>query len=73
MKTSFEQSLAERLLEILARMADLQNAVEVPIDWTRTERIATALTVRLVAQIAAQSKDSRFDDYARTATKLVHQ
>lgn len=73
MKASFHQELAEKLLEVLARMADLQDAVEVPVDWTRTERIASALTVRLVARIAAQSKDIRFDEYARTATKLVVQ
>jgi hypothetical protein len=71
-KRSFDAGVGERLLEILDRMTNLQNAIgEAPIDWTQTDRVVNALTIRRIAQIAAESKDTRLDLAADTATKSV--
>ena len=72
-KRPLDNSIAERLLEVLSRMADLQNAVDVPVDWSKTERIVTALTIRRIAQIAAVMKDHSLHAAADTATKSVVQ
>jgi hypothetical protein len=73
-KTGLDRGAAERLLEILERMASLQTAVDdaakcpVVIDWTKTENIVNALVVRLVAQC---DQDQRFVELADQATKAV--
>jgi hypothetical protein len=72
-KQLLDNSIAEQLLEILSRMADLRDAVDVPVDWSKTERIVTALTIRRIAQIAADEKDHSLDAAADTATKSVVQ
>jgi len=72
-KRPLDNSIAERLLDVLSRMADLQNAVDVPVDWSQTERIVTALTIRRIAQIAAVMKDHSLHAAADTATKSVVQ
>jgi hypothetical protein len=73
-KKTFDNSTAEQLLQVLERMGDLQDAVgEVPIDWSRVERVVVAMVVRRIAQIATELRDSRFDESAEAATKSVVQ
>ena len=58
-KKSFDRDTAEKLLGILERMRDLQEVVgDAPIDWAQTERVTRALTIRRIAQIAAEYGDS---------------
>lgn len=48
-----DREVGDKLLEILTRMRELQSAVgDIPIDWSRTERITTALAFRLVDKTA---------------------
>lgn len=48
--------VGDKLLEILSRMREVQSAVgnDIPIDWTRTSQIATALAFRLVDKTATE-------------------
>jgi hypothetical protein len=68
-KRNLEVATIDRLFEVLARMDDLAKSVSpVPVDWGRTEQVATAMAMRLVAQIG---QEQRFEDLAEQATKLV--
>ena len=69
---SFDRDTADMLLGILERMRDLQEVVgDAPIDWAQTERVSRALTIRRIAQIAAELNDHSFDETAASAVKSV--
>ena len=70
-KKSFDRDTAERLLGILERMRDLQEAVgDAPIDWGQTERVSRALTIRRIEQIAVEEYgDHRLDGAAEATLK----
>jgi hypothetical protein len=70
-KNSFDRDTAELLLGILERMRDLQEAVgDAPVDWAQTERVTRALTIRRIAQIAAEDGDHRFDGAAEATVRV---
>lgn len=71
-KKSFDRDTAEKLLGILERMRDLQEAVgDAPVDWTQTERVSRALTIRRIAQIAAEEYgDHRLDGAAEATVRV---
>jgi hypothetical protein len=76
----FDADTAERLLDLLEQMRKLQEAVSlnglykgdgtvfVAIDWSRTERLSTALAYRRLQQVASELGDSRLDEIAKAAT-----
>jgi hypothetical protein len=70
-KKSFDRDTAEKLLGVLERMRDLQEAVgDAPVDWSQTERVTRALTIRRIAQIAAEEYgDHRFDGAAEATVR----
>ena len=71
-KESFDPDTSDMLLGILERMRDLQAVVgDAPIDWAQTERVSRALTIRRIAQIAAELNDHSFDETAASAVKSV--
>jgi len=73
LKKGFDVTMAESLLDILERMRDLQQAVaDAPVDWSRTDRVTTALTIRRVAQFAAEFNDHRLDGVAEAAVRGDH-
>jgi hypothetical protein len=68
----FDRDDAERMLEILGRMDELQEAAIAPIDWAQTDRVRTALTIRLAAKIEREDYGSnQLDAAASAATKKV--
>jgi hypothetical protein len=68
----FDRDDAERMLEILGRMEELQDAAIAPIDWAQTDRVRTALTIRLAAKIEREDYGSnQLDAAASAATKQV--
>jgi hypothetical protein len=72
-KKPLEREVGERLLEILSRMQELQNEVGLPLNWSKTEEIAMALTIRLTAQIARELEieNPEIQNIAARATKEV--
>jgi len=70
-KKPFDSDTAERLLEVLARMRDLDSEVGLPLDWSRTERISNALVVRLASKISTELGDASLEPFAERATKSV--
>ena len=70
-KKSFDRDTAEKLLGILERMRDLQEAVgDAPLDWSQTERVTRALTIRRIAKIAAEEYgDHQFDGAAEATVR----
>jgi hypothetical protein len=70
-KKSFDLDTAEKLLGILERMRDLQEAVgDAPVDWAQTERVTRALTIRRIAKIAAEEfGDHQFDGAAEATVR----
>jgi len=59
----FDSATADRLLEIIQEMRELQKSVGIiKIDWSHVERVQLALTVRRVNRIADELKltDSEF-------------
>ena len=67
----FERRDAEKMLEVLQEMQELQAAVGVPIDWSRVDKVQIALTVRRVAKFAAETSDHRMNEAANVATQNV--
>lgn len=53
---AFDHELGTKLTEILDRMGELQSAVNVPINWAASEKIATVLAIRLLAEVSAEMK-----------------
>jgi len=53
-KKPLDRETGTRLLDILQRMCELESEIDAPIDWSRSQRVSNALTVRLVAKIAAE-------------------
>jgi hypothetical protein len=72
-KKDFPQETADKLLDILGQMLRLQRAIsdDVPIDWSRTERVATALALRRHQQALLEDGDHSLDEFAEKATKSV--
>src|SRR5258708_27006116 len=71
---SFDQKTGETLRDITDRMCDLHDSVAVPINWSKTDRVATALTLRLIANVVAEIDGHRsigLDHSATAATELV--
>lgn len=71
---SFDHETAEKLLDLLRQMSALQTDVGmVPVDWSRTNRVTVALTIRKVQLIAAELAGHSFDELAANATESVKQ
>jgi hypothetical protein len=78
--TQFKPEDAERLSRVIDEMKEIQSELQnrlgnesnlIAIDWTRTERIATALTTRRVAKYAVELGDHSLDGFAERATEFV--
>jgi hypothetical protein len=67
----FDRRDAERMLEVLDEMRQLQAEIDVPIDWSRTDKITTALVIRRVSRIANELNDQSLNATATKATKEV--
>jgi hypothetical protein len=53
---SLDHDEADRLLDLVQRMKELQTAVgDAPIDWTKTDRVMIALAARLLDSIDPES------------------
>jgi|SRR5262249_19961136 len=70
-ENDFDNSTAEQLLSVLNEMKELQAEIDAPLDWSKVDRIQTALVVRRVARVAAEMNDHGFDSLALQATKGV--
>lgn len=64
-KRVLDQDVANRLLNILARMDSLENSVGAPVDFSRTAEVANILTRRMLAEVG---DDYRLDELAQQAT-----
>jgi hypothetical protein len=73
----FSDAAAERMLEILGEMYELQidldavNGAHIPIDFSKVDAVTTALTIRRVASIAAEENDHALDEQALQATTAL--
>jgi hypothetical protein len=73
----FSDSAAERMLEVLGEMYELQidvdalNGAHIPIDFSKVDMVVTALTIRRVARIAAEEHDHTLDSQALQATTAL--
>jgi hypothetical protein len=73
----FSDDQAAHVLEVLGEIYDLQIDVDrmadshVPINFTRVDDVITALTIRRVAKIAAESNDHVLDVHALRATTAL--
>ena len=67
----FDHETAQRLLEVLERMRDLDAEIGLPLDWSRTERISNALVVRLASKISKELGDASLEPFAARATNAV--
>ena len=70
---SFDNDIAQRLLERVQQMEELAQAVHpVPVNWSDADRVADALTTRLAAQTAKQlNLTNDLDQVAQWATMAV--
>lgn len=72
LRKGFEQTTANKLLDTLDRMLELQRAVGiVPINWGATQEIVTALTIQCAAKCAAEFGDHSLDQFAELAIKRI--
>jgi len=70
-KRTFDQQTVEQLFGVLAKMNALQNSIgTIPVDWSRTELISTAIKCEELSNVAG-GKD--FAELADRATKAVTQ
>jgi hypothetical protein len=73
----FSDANAERLLELLGEMYELQidldavSGTHIPIDFSKVDAVETALTVRRVAEIAREENDHALDAQALSATTAL--
>ena len=73
----FSDEQAAHLLEVLGELYELQLDVDaitgthVPINFVRIDDVLTALTIRRVAKIAAETNDHALDEHALRATKIL--
>ena len=67
---SFETRDAEPMLGVLEEVKELQAAIDVPIDWTRTDKIIVALTMRRIVKIETEL-NLEANPYLRSATKIA--
>lgn len=68
----FDRETGNRLLEILGRMQELQESVApIPIAWNRSEMVATALTLRLIAANEVPENQKRFELLADEAAEAL--
>ena len=71
----FSDAVAERMLEVLGEMYELQidldavNGAHIPIDFSKVDAVTTALTIRRVAKIAAETNDHALDEHALRAIR----
>jgi hypothetical protein len=68
----FSAGDVKQLFEVIGEMTQLQNDVgDVPIDWSRADKIQTVLTICRVSRIAKELGvgDSRVDAVAARVTK----
>jgi hypothetical protein len=69
---SFDRDLAGKLLDVLKQMRSLQREVgNAPVDWSRTDKVATALALRRHAQAMREEGDHSLDGFAERATQAV--
>jgi hypothetical protein len=73
----FSDAAAERMLEVLGEMYELQidldavNGTHIPVDFSKVDAVTTALTIRRVAKIAAETNDHALDEHALRATSAL--
>jgi hypothetical protein len=73
----FSDEHAIHLLEVLGEVYELQLDVDrmanahIPINFTRVDAVMTALTIRRVAKIAAETNDHTLDAHALRATTAL--
>lgn len=82
----FAKETEDKIVEVIERMRGLQSAVYeavdqngnrlgfVEVDWTRSEKVADALTARQLALIGRDSgldPDKQFQDLADKATRQI--
>jgi hypothetical protein len=73
----FSDAAAERMLEVLGEMYDLQidldavNGTHIPIDFSKVDAVTTALTIRRVAMIEAEGGSHSLVALAERATNAV--
>jgi hypothetical protein len=73
----FSDAAAQRMLEVLGEMYQLQidldavNSTHIPIDFSKVDAVMTALTIRRVAKIAAETNDHTLDAHALRATTAL--
>jgi hypothetical protein len=68
----FDQHDAIRMLDVLTRMMELQEAVIAPVNWSKTTKVRDALAVRLAAKIEREDHNSnQLDAAADAATASV--
>lgn len=68
----FSQQDAERLLQVIREMEELEANSDAAIDWNQTDRVLRALTVQRIERVAAELNihDMRLD---QGAVKAVQQ
>ena len=66
----FEPHDAEALLNVLTEMRELQNSIDVPIDWSRVDKIAIALTLRRISKIEKEL-ELEPNPHLRSATEIA--
>lgn len=65
---------ARRLLDVIEEMESLQTEVGVPIDWSRTDQITIALTMRRIVKIESELRlepNPHFRNAEKIATNSV--
>lgn len=73
----FPDEQAAHLLEVLGELFELQLGVDaitgthVPINFVRVDDVITALTIRRVAKIVAETNDHTLDEQALRATAAL--
>ena len=72
----FDREDAEKMLNVLAEMNELQAAVgDIPIDWSRSDKIIVALTMRRIVRIESElnlEPSPQFQSAANIATAHVN-
>jgi hypothetical protein len=80
----FDDDEAQRYLSFLERLHELQNAINettsdpvtglsarIPLDFSRTEQIATALACRLAQKICLEDNDHTLDEAAQDSVNAL--
>jgi predicted ArsR family transcriptional regulator len=67
----FSHDDAERMLQVLEEMRELQSEIDLPIDWSQANKVETALVIRRVSKIAAELNDTTLNAAAAKATQSL--